>query len=264
MPIQSPLSKKQLFLFDLDGVLSVGKDRPRLVGGVRLVSRLRLLNRKVVVLTNSSTDSREGILMNLQSMGFNFSLDEILSASYLTSQYLKEKYGTVDCFLIGEEGFRRELEEFGHTVKDSDADFVVVGIDRLLTYDKLNIGVQLLRRRAKLVACHMSRLYMSAHGPALGVGPIAKALEYGSGKRAVSIGKPSPLMFKLAMKRAGASVNETVMIGDQIDTDVTGAKKLGIFSILPLTGVENLDTISRSEIKPDMVVKNVDDIVEML
>jgi len=259
------LDDRKLFLLDLDGVLYVGKQRPQLLGGLQLTERLRNLQKKVIVLTNSSTDTREQLAQKLSVLGFDITLDEIVSSSYLTGQFLKEKYGNADFFLVGERGFRDELEAAGHRCKEEGTvDVVVVGTDRQLSYDKLDKGVQLLRGGAKLVASHVARVYMSDGSVKLATGPIAKALEYGSGKKIIAIGKPSAYMFRIALRIGEAIPGESVMVGDQIDTDILGAKRAGIFSILTLTGVEDIHSVKRSRIKPDLIVRNIDDITAYL
>jgi ribonucleotide monophosphatase NagD (HAD superfamily) len=105
---------------------------------------------------------------------------------------------------------------------------------------------------------------MSDHGPALSAGPIIKALEYGSHKKATMIGKPSSRMFNFALKRANEKAENTVMIGDQIETDLLGAKKVGIHTILVLSGVENEASITHSPIKPEFIVENVDRLTRYL
>ena len=97
-------------------------------------------------------------------------------------------------------------------------------------------------------------------GPAIATGPIVKAIEYGSDKRATVIGKPSPLMFSIALKRAGCVKEEAVMIGDQLDTDVAGAARAGIDSILVTSGVDQ----SAEGYGPLAIISNVDDIVDLL
>ncbi|MAH21488.1 MAG: hypothetical protein CMO12_01595 [Thaumarchaeota archaeon] len=259
------LDNRNLFLLDLDGVLYVGKQRPHLLGGLQLTERLRNLQKRIIVLTNSSTDTREELAQKLTILGFDITLDEIVSSSYLTGQFLKERYGNADFFLVGERGFREELEAAGHRSKEEGTvDVVVVGTDRQLSYDKLDRGVQLLRGGAKLVASHVARVYMSDGSVKVATGPIAKALEYGSGKKTIAIGKPSAYMFRLALRIGEAIPGESVMVGDQIDTDILGAKRAGIFSILTLTGVEDIHSIKRSKIKPDLIVQNIDDITSYL
>ena len=105
---------------------------------------------------------------------------------------------------------------------------------------------------------------MSDHGPALSAGPIIKALEYASGRRAVMIGKPSPRMFKLALQRSEEKPNRAVMVGDQLETDLLGAHRAGVHTILVLTGVETRETIRSSKLKPELVIENVDRLLDLL
>jgi len=108
------LREKRLFLFDLDGVLSAGKDRPKLLGGVKLIQALKQKGRRFLILTNTSTHTREDVLHSLESLGFPISLADILSSAQLTAEYLRDKYGVVRYFLIGEKGFKKELTKCGH------------------------------------------------------------------------------------------------------------------------------------------------------
>ncbi len=248
----------RVFFFDLDGVLSVGKENPRYLGGREVIRKIKSVGKKTFVLTNDSTHIRKEICENLTKLGFNFELNEILTSSYLTATYLTERFGKVAFFLVGEEGLRRELEAAGHKATEENPQIVVVGLDRKLTYEKLDDALQFLRAGAQLIGSYGGAVYMSDRGPALSAGPIIKALEYSSSKRAVVIGKPSPRMFRLALKLAREKPANAVMVGDQIETDLLGAHRAGVHTILVLTGVENQETISRSKIKPDAVIRTVD------
>jgi HAD superfamily hydrolase (TIGR01450 family) len=258
------LSSIRIFFFDLDGVLSVGKESPRYLGGRGVVEKIKGSGRKVAVLTNDSTHIRQEILENLHKFGFNFSFEEILTSSYLTAMYLTERFGKASFFLVGEEGLRRELEAVGHRSSESEPDVVVVGFDRQLTYGKLDQALRHLRAGSRLVGSYGGAVFMSDHGPALSAGPIIKALEYGSGRRAVMIGKPSPRMFRLALRRTNEKPGRAVMVGDQLETDLRGASRAGVHTILVLTGVEGRESIAGSRIKPELVLGRVDDLLKLL
>jgi len=258
------LQKIRVFFFDLDGVLSVGKENPRYLGGREVIRKIKAEGKKAFVLTNDSTHTRSEIQENLAGMGFDFNADEILTSSYLTAMYLHERFGRTSFFLVGEEGLRRELEAAGHEEILEKPDAVVVGFDRQLTYGKLDHAMRVLREGTVLVGSYGGAVYMSDHGPALSAGPIIKALEYASGKRAVMIGKPSPRMFKLALQRAEEKPNRAVMVGDQLETDLLGAHRAGVHTILVLTGVETRETIRSSKLKPEMIVENVDRLLDLL
>jgi ribonucleotide monophosphatase NagD (HAD superfamily) len=103
-------------------------------------------------------------------------------------------------------------------------------------------------------------LYMSSRGPAITVGPILRAVESGAGKKGFAVGKPSPLMFEVAMEQAGCTKRETVMIGDQEDTDVEGATRTGIDSILVRTGVYD----GKARTKATAVIGSVDELADLI
>ena len=258
------ISRFRVFFFDLDGVLSVGKENPRYVGGREVIAKIKSLDKKTLVLTNHSTHTREEIHQNLSKLGFSFGLHEILTSSYLTTLYLSQPFGKASFYLIGEEGLRRELEEAGHNATEDRPDIVVVGMDRKLSYEKLDQALRFLRNGSVLIGSYGGAVYMSEHGPALSAGPIIKALEYSSGKKAIMIGKPSPRMFQLALRLANEKPANAVMIGDQIETDLLGARRAGVHTILVLTGVETRETIRKSKLKPDMVIDNVDKLIGYL
>jgi HAD superfamily hydrolase (TIGR01450 family) len=247
----------RVFFFDLDGVLSVGKENLRYLGGREIIRKLKKSGRKTFILTNDSTHVREEIHQNLIGLGFNLGVEEILTSSYLTAQYLTERFGQAPFFLVGENGLRRELEAAGHYLSDRPQ-AVVVGLDRQLNYEKLDNASRYLRAGAQLVGSYGGAVYMSDRGPALSAGPIIKALEFGSGKKVTLIGKPSPRMFRLALHLADEKAGKAVMIGDQIETDIVGARKAGVHTILVLTGVETKEAIRNSKIKPEVVIENVD------
>jgi HAD superfamily hydrolase (TIGR01450 family) len=139
-----------------------------------------------------------------------------------------------------------------------------VGFDRGLSYSKLDRAVRFLRERSALIGSYGGAVFMSDNGPALSAGPIIKALEYGSHKKATLIGKPSPRMFNFALKLANQKAENTVMVGDQIETDLVGAKKVGIHTILVLSGVEDEASTAHSPIKPQLIVENVDQLAQYL
>ena len=255
------IADKILFLFDLDGVFYKGKESRVKIGGTRAIGSLRRLRKSLFVLTNNSTDSVETVHSRLAEFKIPVRKDEILTSGLLTAEYLHRKYGRVTYFLIGEAGLESEMVKYGHRRTEGDrADFVVVGLDRALTYGKLDRAAGLVRNGASIVATHSSRLYMYKTGPAVATGPIVKALEYATRKRATIVGKPSPLMFRVALERAGVKADEAVMVGDQVDTDIAGASRAGIDSILVTSGVDS----EAKGYKLLAKIANVDELAKLL
>jgi 5'-nucleotidase len=257
------LSRKKLFLFDLDGVLTAGKEKPVKLGGTTVINKIRASKgKRFFVLTNDSTDTIETIFDRLRAFDIPVKREEILSSAKLTAQYVARKHPRGTYFLVGERGLEEELNREGlRRTRGRRADVVVVGLDRWLTYAKLDRAAEAARNGASLVACHYARLYMFKNRVAMAVGPIVKAIEYASGKKSVAIGKPSRLMFELALEQAGCGPEDSVMVGDQEETDILGAKRMGMTSVMVKTGV-----YSRGETKTvaDAVVETVDDIAESI
>lgn len=252
------LTQMRAFFFDMDGVLSVGKEDLQYLGGREVVSELKSTGRRAYVLTNDSTHTRLELHRNLVNLGFDFVFEDILTSSYLTALYLKQRAkANVSFFLIGEEGLRTELESAGHNSTDTQPEVVVVGLDRKLTYEKLNSALKFLRDGARLIGSYGGTVYMSDCGPAISAGPIIRALEWASGRRAIMIGKPSTRMFRLALNRADVRPSQAVMVGDQVETDLIGANKTGLHTVLVLTGVESKESLKNARVKPELVLNNV-------
>jgi HAD superfamily hydrolase (TIGR01450 family) len=255
------LSGKKLFLFDLDGVLLKGKESPVKIGGARIFDKIRAQGKKLLIVTNNSTDAVHTVLSRLNAQGIAVEKDEVLSSARLTAEYIAKKYGKATYFLVGESGFAEELDSVGlKRTHGKKADLVAIGLDRRLTYGKLDKAVQLARGGADIVANHSAMIYMSRNGPAITVGPILKAVEYGAGKKGFAVGKPSSYMFEIAMERAGCTRRETVMIGDQEDTDIEGAHRTGIDSILVRTGVYD----GKTKTKATAVIGSVDELADVI
>jgi HAD superfamily hydrolase (TIGR01450 family) len=255
------IRKKSLFLFDLDGVFYKGKESRVALGGAKAVEVLRARGKRLFILTNNSTDSTETVRTRLGELGVHVRNEEILTSARLSADFIRSSHGRASYFLVGEGGLEAEMKRAGHRrVLGETADFVVVGLDRGLNYEKLDHAARLVRGGASLVATHCARLYMYKNGPAMATGPIVKALEYAGEKRATVVGKPSKLMFTMALKKARCSAEEAVMVGDQVETDIVGATRACIDAILVTSGVDKeakgFDLLAR--------VSNVDEIVTLL
>lgn len=233
------LRGKSLFLFDLDGVFYRGKEVREKIGGTMAVEALRRAGKELFVLTNNSTDTVETVRRRLAEFDIQVRPEEILTSALLTAEYLEKKHGGVVYYLVGEAGLEEEMRRHGHTrTEGDDARFVVVGLDRALTYTKLDRAARIAAGGARIVATHSARFYMYSEGPAMATGPVVRALEFAARKRATVIGKPSPLMFRMALRRSGCPASQAVMVGDQVDTDLAGAARAGIDSLLVTTGVD--------------------------
>ncbi len=259
-----PLAVRGLLL-DVQGTLVKRGEGGRnvLLGGKRLLQVARAKEIGIRVLTNASK-SNSAVLRELVELGLDLREGEVISAAELTAAYLREKMSSARVWVLGEPELVEVLKSYGHEVVEERPDAVVVGLDRTLTYDKLNKALRFLRQGALLVGCHASRRIPGSGGETISVGPIVKALEYASERKAVVIGKPSRIMFRAALKDMGLSAKEVAMVGDELRSDLWPAKRLGMKAVLTLTGVSSRDDVHRLGIVPDLIVEHIDELADHL
>ena len=252
-------------LLDLQGTLTTrdSSGKTVLIGGEKLLKHLRDIGVRIMVLTNA-TRRNDQVVQELQTLGLPVDNEEVLSASLATALYLKNTAGPSTVWVLGEKGLGEELELHGHKVVGDNEKprFVVVGLDRELTYEKLNKALEYLRSGAELVGAHASKRIPEKNREVISVGPIVKALEYASGKTAMIIGKPSPIMYELAIKRLSATPSEVIMVSDEMENDLLPARRLGIKTALTLTGVTRREEIAKAGWSPEIVVEHIDDLVQ--
>lgn len=251
------------FLFDLDGVLYRGAEP--LPGAGETIADLRARDRHVVFLTNNSATSPEAVAERLTAMGVGASADEVItSAEIVAGRIVAEADGRSTAFVVGEEGLRSALARAGvRVLEDSPdaADYVVVGWDRHVDYEKLKRASVLVRRGARLLATNADATYPAPGGELWpGAGSLLAAIEKASGHDALVLGKPSGGLFEAGMKRAGT--RNALVVGDRIETDIEGAGRAGLDSALVLTGASALGEVMDSDHLPVAILRSLRDILE--
>ncbi len=233
-------------LFDADGVLYRG-DTP-VDDGPSTIKILRNKGIKVGVITNNSTRSKKELLEKLRKYGYDFTEDEILSSAIAISDYIYEENPNAKIFVIGEEGLKAELSEKGLKVvreNEKNVDYVVIGLDRKCTYEKIQIGMQYILKGAKFYVTNMDRTLPVEDGRIPGSGTIVNAMITCTQKQPeVIIGKPSTYMYKKFLKKLDISPKEAFFVGDRVETDILGAVKAGLTPVLILTGVTTSENVS--------------------
>jgi len=254
------------YFIDMDGVIWIG-DRV-IENAVRAVNILHEKG-KILFLTNNSTKSRSSYVKALFNAGIRWASEEdVVSSGYATALYLKRHYGRGKAYVIGEEGLVEELVSQGFEIASSEdcwkkVDFVIVGMDRKFSYEKLWSAMTAVRNGALYIATNLDPTFPTERGLAPGAGSMVSAVSTGAGREPdVVIGKPSRVMFEVAMEIAGTS--NALVIGDRLDTDVKGAKSAGLRSLLVLTGVTKLDDLDKSEVKPDYILNNLAEIFSII
>jgi 4-nitrophenyl phosphatase len=199
--------------------------------------------------------------------GFGVSLDEreIITAAQATGIYLQERHpGGCKLFVVGQPSLIRTLEGYGLTVVNDpgeDADVVVASMDLGLSYDKIRDAELLIRNGSHFVGTNPDATYPTPGGLYPGSGTVIGAIEIASGKKATIIGKPQPLLYQMALRRLALAPEETLGIGDRLETDIAGAQAAGMPSALVLTGAATLAQAKAFSPPPDIIIEDLSELI---
>ncbi|KAK1736517.1 phosphoglycolate phosphatase [Skeletonema marinoi] len=235
------------FLFDCDGVLYRGTDAMPCAS--QTIQQLISRGKKVFFVTNNAASTRMELKTKLEKVlncrGI-LKEDMMIGSAYVAGQYLKSCKLTKDSdnktrvHVIGTAGLCSELQSAGFDISEGEIDALVIGLDNDFNYRKLCIATVLLQRNpdALLVATNLDAFdlvgFDARHLP--GNGALVSAVEMASGRTAINVGKPSSTLSELIMDVYGLKAEETLMVGDRLDTDITFGNDSGMKSALVLTG----------------------------
>jgi HAD superfamily hydrolase (TIGR01458 family) len=219
-------------ILDIDGVFyHAGRPIP---GGPEALSELRRRGYSWRLLTNITRRSRATIARQLGEMGYRIDPGEVLTASYLTAQYLR-RLGRPRCWVLLAGDGREEFA--GLDLVEESAEYIVLGdLAEQFTYDLLNRVLRALWDGAGFVAMQADPYDLGRRGPTVNVGGWLALLERASGRQAILIGKPSPICYQMALEELGVSAEEAAGVGDRVESDVAGGQSVGMRTILLRTG----------------------------
>lgn len=231
-------------LFDGDGVLYIADQvQPQTR---ELLKWLRDTGIDICLVTNNSTKTITHYHRKLTDLGIDILKEHVITSSYVTATFLKNTLPEINSvYLIGEEGLFDAFTSNGFEVVNGKddwytriADAVVVGMDRLFSYQKMSAAMDLISKGAKYFATGSDKTFPTPNGFRPGAGAMLGAINSCVGREPdLIIGKPSPQLFEHALESLGFSPNEILMIGDRYETDILGATRLGIKPVLIRTGV---------------------------
>ena len=248
------------FLIDMDGVLYRGSDT--IGGAVEFVSRLHDWGAPFLFVTNNSQRTRRDVAVRLQRMGFPVNAEHVFTCAMATARFLAQQQPHGTAYVIGEGGLLHALHQNGYAIVDSDPDYVVVGEGRTITFEAIEAGVQMIMNGARLIATNPDPNCPTPSGLRPGCGSIVAMLETATGVEAFSVGKPSPIIMRMARKELGLATGETWMIGDTMDTDILGGVQMGYRTILTLTGGTRREDVARYAYQPDLIVESLSELAD--
>jgi HAD superfamily hydrolase (TIGR01450 family) len=253
------LSHYSAFLVDVDGVLTCG--RAALPGAAAALAALRSFGRPLVF-TNNSTRSRDELAEHLMSLGFDVGAEDVIGSAFLAARYLSLHFGPSAVWILGEDGVRWEMAAAGHRVVENptEASWVVVGMDRRATYEKLALALRAALNGARVLATNEDATFPTASGLVPGAGALVGALRGMGFPPEVVVGKPSPAAFEVALDVLGVGPDRILVIGDRLETDIAGARAAGLDSVLVLTGVSSADEARRSAVPPAWIAESLSEL----
>jgi len=257
-PMQK-LTDKKAYICDMDGVLFHGN---KLIDGAKeFVDWLKKQGKKFLFLTNSSGSSPKELQQKLAHMTIEVGEEHFMTSALATASFLASQRPNAGVFVIGESGLINALHHRGFYIDQVNPDYVIVGETQTYNFQQIQHAIQLVLNGARLIGTNPDLT-----GPAeQGIVPACRALispiEMATGRKAYFIGKPNPLMMRHAIKKIRCRREETLIIGDRMDTDIIAGIESEIETVLVLSGITKKDDLKLFPYQPDHVLDSVVDII---
>jgi NagD protein len=254
-----PSTAPKSYLIDMDGVLVSG--RSVIKGAPEFLARLEARGSKYLLLTNNPIYTPGDLSYRLKKIGLAMPPEHIFTSAMATASFLARQRGPGGtAFMIGESGLSAALHEIGFILTDHEPEYVVLGETHSYNLDQITVAIRFLVAGSKFIATNPDVTGPTEHGIAPGNGALAALMEAASGVRPFFIGKPNPLMMRMALNHLGVHSENTVMIGDRMDTDIIGGIQAGMDTVLVLSGVTRAEDIRRFSYQPSRVAQSLAEI----
>jgi NagD protein len=253
---------KHGYLIDMDGVLYRGTQL--IVGADYFIRQLRERDIPFRLLTNNSQRTRRDVVAKVARLGIEIEEEHVFTSAMATARFLAQEKPGGTAFVIGEGGLLTALHQNGYAVVDHEPDYVIVGEGRTFNLELVEAAVRMILGGAKLIATNLDPNCPTQNGLRPGCGAMVAMLELATGIKAFSVGKPSPVMMRAARKELGLSTDETIMIGDTMETDILGGVQLGFQTVLVLSGGTKREDLTKFAYGPNLVVESLGEYVEIM
>ena len=249
----NPLSAYRNLIIDVDGVLR--RSQQVLPGATEFLPWIKQRGMNYCIVTNNSMPTLAQYCATFAGMGIITDEQHLISAATGTAWYLKKLAPQgAKVYIVGQEGLRQAVLADGlYTIDEQNAEYVIVAIDRAFTYAKLDRACTLIRNGARFIASNTDATYPMEVGVMPGAGSIVAAVQTCAGVKPVVIGKPERILFDMALDMMKARRDETIVLGDRLDTDIAGGVAAGMASIMVLTGVNTREEAAVSSVKPTFI-----------
>lgn len=245
------------FLTDMDGVILRGNTL--IPGAADFIESLRTRGIPFLILTNNSQYTPRDLQKRLSYMGLEVPVEAIFTSALATAQFLNVQKPGGSAYVIGESGLTTALHEVGYILTDQEPDYVVLGETTTYSFERITRAIRFVSAGARFIATNPDVMGPGEGGIVPATGAVAALISAATGVHPYYIGKPNPLMMRTALRRLGpdAHSENSVMIGDRMDTDIISGMESGLRTILVLTGVTAREQVERFPYRPTWIRESI-------
>lgn len=249
------MQRYKAYCLDLDGTVYRGKEA--IPEAVQFVAERQAEGKDVYFITNNAALTRSMQQEKLAAFGISAPLDRIMNSAGALAKYCKKYHEGARVFMVGEAGLEEALAAEGIERSETDADIVVMGLDRHITYTRLSEACLLIRGGAAFIGTNEDLKFPTERGLVPGNGSFLKLMEAAADKKPLIIGKPEPFMLEFIQQQGNYKKEEMVLIGDNYDTDIMAGIRYGIDTVHVDTGVTPAEEVRAKDIQPAYMVTSL-------
>ena len=243
------------YLMDMDGVILRGTTL--IPGAAEFVEHLREQDLPFLILTNNSLYTPRDLQVRLSYMGLHVQPEAIFTSALATAQFLHDQRPGGRAYAIGESGLTTALHDIGYVLTDQEPEYVVLGETTTYSFERITRAIRFVTAGARFIATNPDAMGPGEGGIVPATGSVAALISAATGVKPYFVGKPNPLMMRTALRTLNAHSENSVMIGDRLDTDIIAGTESGLRTILVLTGVTTREEVERYPYRPTWVRESI-------
>lgn len=250
----------QGYFIDLDGTMYAGKRS--IPAAQRFITRLKAADKQFMFVTNNSTQTPEQVAANLKNNhNIEVAVANIYTTAMATADYLAQHnhHPHPSVYIVGELGLQKAILEKGFVLDSENPDYVVVGLDSDVTYEKLTKAVLAVQNGATFIGTNPDTNIPKERGMLPGAGAVVNFVEFATQVKPIIIGKPQALILNSALAKIKLPKDQVVMLGDNYNTDIKAGINAGIDTLLVYSGVSTKEQVAQQPINPTHEIDSLDD-----
>jgi NagD protein len=246
------------FIMDMDGVIYSGR---RLIAGAKqFIDKLTQRGNKFLFLTNNCRNTPRDLSTKLERMGVEVGPESIFTSAVATAMFLDRQQSAGKAYVIGDPGLYDALHSVGYQITEYNPDYVIVGETSSYSLEMIEKAVNFVLEGARFIGTNPDSTGPKEDIIAPSTGALTAPIEVATGVKPYFIGKPNPLMMRTALQKLDSHSENTVMIGDRMDTDVVSGIETGLETILVLTGVTERKDVARYPYQPSRICESIKEV----